>query len=87
MGKSVSIYVDDQELEILDRLAKEESRSRSAMLGEVLRRYASLSEGRSLRSHPLFRDFSSEQLSSFLDEDGRVPAEDVAALRRSFGLT
>ena len=87
MAKSVSVYMEDQELAMLDRLAEEENRSRSAMLGEILRRYASIAESQHLREHPLFRKLSPQRLAAFLEEDRKTSADEVATYRRLLELT
>lgn len=77
MGKTISIYVDDQDLSFLDRLAKSERRSRSAMLGEVIRRYLAMENTRS---------YTSRELERFLKEDKKVSAKEINAFRKKLGL-
>lgn len=87
MPKSVSVYLDDQDIKVLDRLAKSERRSRSAMVGELIRRYAQIAQIEGLDQHPLFRSFSSRQLDQFLKEDRKTATKERAAYRKLLGLS
>lgn len=84
MGKTISVYVNDQDLSMLDRMAKAERRSRSAMLSEVIRRYMTV--GENTRSSSLSRSFTARELDEFLEEDRKVSAKDIKAFRKRMGL-
>ena len=86
MGKTISVYVDDRNLSVLDRLAKTERRSRSSMLGEVIRRYVGEVAGETARKNPYFRSYSSRELNEFLKEDRKVPAKKLKTYRNKLGL-
>ncbi len=86
MPKSVSVYLDDQDIHVLDRLARSERRSRSAMVSELIRRYAQMASIEGINQHPLFRSFSSEQLAEFLKEDGKTSASELSSFRKHLGL-
>lgn len=86
MGKTISVYVDDQNLSALDRLAKSERRSRSSMLGEVIRRYIQQISGADEENNPYFRSFTSRELNEFLKEDGKIPPRKIKEYRKKLGL-
>jgi hypothetical protein len=80
MPRSVSLYLDDKDIAILDRLTRTERRSRSAMVGELIRRYAQIAEAEGLERHPLFRSFSAAELAQFLREDRKTSKQEVPEL-------
>jgi predicted transcriptional regulator len=86
MAKSVSVYLEDRELKALDRLAKAERRSRSAMMGEVIRRYEELMKVKGAKANPLVREYTDEELEAFLREDRKVSPQEVSEFRKIFGL-
>jgi predicted transcriptional regulator len=81
MAKNVSVYLDEKELRTLDRLAKSERRSRSGMVGEIIRRYAGLLRMDAIADRPLVRTFSLARLDEFLKEDAKISDADLAAVR------
>ena len=86
MAKSISVYLKDKEIAALDRMARSERRSRSAMLGEVIRRYAKPGSGRRPERHPFFRDFTNQELDAFLKEDAKVSLKAIQHTRKRLGL-
>ena len=87
MSKSVSVYLDDRDIEVLDRLARSERRSRSAMVSELIRRYGRIVQAEGLTQHPLFRSFGSGQLAQFVKEDRKSSAKELSGYRKLLGLT
>ena len=87
MPKSVSVYLDDRDVEALDNLARNERRSRSAMVSELIRRYLQFTQAGDLEEHPLFRPLSSRQLDEFLNEDRVIPPGELTAYRKLLGLS
>ena len=86
MAKTISVYLNDGEIATLDRMARSERRSRSAMLGEVIRRYAGSGRRRRPEQHPFFRDFTHRELDGFLKEDAKVPPRTIRSARKRLGL-
>jgi hypothetical protein len=87
MSRSVSVYLDDGDIRMLDRLAKAERRSRSAMVSELIRRHMLPSPPEELDRNPLFRSYTSSQLAGFLREDRKTSAQEIAEYRKLLGLS
>jgi hypothetical protein len=87
MPRTCGVYLAEQEIKLLDRLAKVERRSRSAMLREIIRRYTAFTAGQPIEQHPLFRDFAPSQLAQFLAEDRPTSSRHLAAYRKLLGLS
>jgi hypothetical protein len=86
MGKNISIYLDEKELAVVDRMARKERRSRSSMIAEVIRRYASLAKQREIEKDPIFRTFSDEEIEGWLREDRKISPGEAARYRKLLGL-
>jgi hypothetical protein len=68
-------------------MAKAERRSRSAMMTELIRRYARIAREQQIEDHPLVRSFSDEELDDFLKEDRKASPKSAAKYRKLLGLT
>lgn len=86
MPRQVRFVLEERDIAVLDDLARSGRRTRSAMLGEILRRYEVLTRLPSLEETPLVRNFTDEDLAGFIREDAQTDEELVCRSRRLFGL-
>jgi predicted transcriptional regulator len=68
-SRKISVAFPKELVETMDRIAKKEKRTRSALLQEAVKQYA---EGVRLRGVRKFlREFSDEEVARWLDQDER----------------
>lgn len=86
MPRQVRFVLEERDIAVLDYLAKSECRTRSEMLGEILRRYEVLTRLPLLEDNPMVRSFTDQELKEFIKEDTAVDKEVVRKGRVIFGL-